>query len=310
MHGVTNRVFRNVFFAHFPGFDSAVAPFVLSVRGTPMKANHLKDLLAEQYCGIALVPQLLGNEADGFVDTAKALSEFGYREVNWNLGCPYPMVANKKRGSGLLPYPELIERFLEGVCSRLEVPLSIKVRLGRYDARELLALAPILNAFPLKKVIIHPRVGVQMYGGEVDLDSFAAAAAALRHEVVYNGDLKDPSAFAVLSARFPSVKEWMIGRWALSDPFLAARIKGLEIPADPFPALSAFHEDLYRAYRGHLFGPKHVLDKMKEIWSYLSLSFPDPEKTHRRISRSASLEAYEAAVAAAFSAGSSSAAGP
>ncbi len=111
------------------------------------------------------------------------LADAGYGEVDWNLGCPYPMVAGKKRGSGLLPYPEAIGEFLDRVCPRLGIGLSVKMRLGRYDARESAALAPVLNAYPLRKVTVHPRIGVQLYGGSVDLEGFAALAGSLRHPV-------------------------------------------------------------------------------------------------------------------------------
>jgi tRNA-dihydrouridine synthase len=300
LHGVTNRVFRNAYFRRFPGFDSAVAPFILAVRSAGLKGSHFKDLLPEHNAGIPLVPQVLGNDPESFVETAKALADFGYGEINWNLGCPYPMVANKKRGAGLLPYPDAIGSFLDAACARSALPISVKLRLGRYDAREILALAPVLNAHPLAKVIVHPRVGIQMYEGEVDLDGFAAAAALMSHEVVYNGDIRDAAVFASLRARFPFVSEWMIGRWALCDPFLPARIKGAAVPGDPVPALEAFHEDLYRSYRDCLSGPKHVLDKMKEIWWFLCRSVPDSGTALKKIERAKSLEAYEAAVRAAF----------
>jgi tRNA-dihydrouridine synthase len=139
------------------------------------------------------------------------------------------MVADKRRGSGLLPYPQAVDGFLDRVCSRLGIGLSVKMRLGRFDPREGEALAPVLNAYPLKKVIVHPRLGVQMYSGTVDLDGFSVLSGALRHPVGYNGDIKTEADFRKLSARFPGVAEWMIGRGALCDPFLPARIKGLPL---------------------------------------------------------------------------------
>lgn len=301
LHGVTTRVFRNAFFRHFPDFDGAVAPFILSVPRDAAREKHFRDLLPGADGTFPLVPQLLSNDAESFVQTAEVLAGYGYREVNWNLGCPYPMVADKKRGSGLLPFPGLIERFLETACARSALPVSVKVRLGRNDRAELLALAPVLNAFPLTKVIIHPRVGAQMYEGRVDLDGFSAAAAALRHPIVYNGDIRDAAVYASLAARFPSVGEWMIGRWAIADPFLPARIKGKPVPADAPARLRAFHDELRAEYRELLSGERHVLDKLKEIWGWLSESFPEPEEARKRIRRTGTPEAYERAVDAVFS---------
>ncbi|OHE65633.1 MAG: hypothetical protein A2413_07890 [Treponema sp. RIFOXYC1_FULL_61_9] len=300
LHGVTNCVFRNAFFSHFSGFDAAVAPFIPSVNAASVRETHFKDLLPPANSGIPLIPQILGNDADQFVATAKILKDFGYDEVSWNLGCPYPMVANKKRGSGLLPFPDLIEKFLEGACSRSALPISVKARLGRTERGELLRLMPVFNSFPLRRIVIHPRIATQMYEGEVDLDGFSEAAAESTHEVMYNGDIKDAATFASLQARFPSIGQWMVGRWALSDPFLASALKGAPPPADPVRVVRDFHDELLDGYRGILSGQKHVLDKMKEVWTFLGLSFSGSDRNLKRICKANTLEAYGTAVAAVF----------
>ena len=302
LHGVTNRIFRKAYFRHFSGFDGAMAPFIVAVKPEGLPERHFKDISPREDNGIRLVPQVLGNEAPGFVATARILADLGYDEVNWNLGCPFPVVANKRRGSGLLPFPDLVAKFLDEACAASALPISVKLRLGRRDPGELLALMPILNAHPLARIIIHPRVGIQMYKGEVDLEGFAAAAALSDHAVVYNGDIKDIRTFEALRSRFPSVREWMIGRWAISDPFLPARIKREPRVRDRLGVLRAFHDELYAGYREVLFGPAHVLDKMKEIWGLFGKSFPRAGRQLGRISQARSFEAYERAVDGVFAA--------
>ncbi|MBL8968724.1 MAG: tRNA-dihydrouridine synthase family protein, partial [Spirochaetaceae bacterium] len=238
------------------------------------------------------------------VATAKVLADLGYAEVNWNLGCPYPMVAKKSRGSGLLPHPDRIAAFFDAVCPRLGIALSVKLRLGRADRDEILRVMPILNAHPLSRVVLHPRLGVQMYKGEVDLEGFARAASLSTHRLGYNGDIKDLASFAAIRARFPAIQDFMIGRRAVADPFLAGRIKG-EAPAGDRPdAMRAFHEDLYRGYREILFGPGHVLDKMKEIWTYIGQSFGGVRPALEAIGRAKTLADYEAAAREVFARGS------
>lgn len=303
LHGVTGRVFRRAYLAAFPGFDSAMAPFILSVRVDRIKETHFKDLCPREEGGIPLVPQILGNDAEGFLATARVLADAGYPEVNWNLGCPYPMVADKGRGSGLLPFPDRITCFLDEVCPRLGPALSVKLRLGRRGAGEILALMPALNPYPLSRIILHARLGIQMYKGEVDLEGFGRAAALCAHRLAYNGDIKDPDTFRALGARFPGVQEWMIGRWALRDPFLAASLKGLAPPPEPLEAIRAFHAELYRSYRAILFGPAHVLDKMKEVWTYLGHNIQGAARELEALPRSKTLEAYEATVERIFAKG-------
>ena len=300
LHGVTNRVFRAAYFAHFSGFDEAFAPFILAVPTARMKGSHFKDFIPDPRLGVPLVPQLLGADPAGFLDCARAIADMGYGEVNWNLGCPYPMVAKKGRGSGLLPHPDRVDRFLDAVCPRLPLELSVKLRLGRADAAEILALMPVLNRYPLKRVIIHPRLGVQMYKGSVDIEGFSRAAAISAHPVGYNGDIADINTFRNLVARFPKVSEWMLGRGALWDPFLPAQIKGLPLHDDRVETLRAFHDDLFASYRAVLCGPAHALDKMKEVWSYLGHSFPQARRELDGIARAKSIDDYSRAVQALF----------
>ena len=301
LHGVTNRVFRRAYFRHFAGFDRALAPFVLAVRTDRMKENHFKDFIPDDALGVPVVPQLLGNDPEAFVESAKALGDFGYSEVNWNLGCPYPMVTKKTRGSGLLPHPERIARFLDAVCPRVRV--SVKLRLGLADPEEIIHLMPILNAYPLVRVIIHPRIGKQMYTGSVNLDGFERAASLCTHAVAYNGDIRDVKTFEALRQRFPLVREWMIGRWALYDPFLPGRIKGFNPEGDPLGVIRAFHDDIYESYREILCGPVHALDKMKEVWTYIGRSITVAPQTFEAIARAKTADAYARAVRSVFSEG-------
>jgi tRNA-dihydrouridine synthase len=301
LHGVTNRVFRNAYFRHFSGLGGAIAPFILAVHTSKAKPNHFKDLLPGPAAdgagsGIPLVPQLLGNDATSFVETAQVLAGLGYTEINWNLGCPYPMVENKQRGSGLLPFPDRVGRMLDAVCAIPGIEISVKLRLGRSDPLEIIRLMPILNDHPLRKVILHPRVGTQMYRGETNLDGFEAAAGLCRHALVYNGDIVSRAAYEKLKARFPGIEEWMIGRGAISNPFLPEEIMTGEVVGDRSARLLAWHDDLYRSYREVLSGPAHLLDKMKEIWGYLGSSFPGKSRQLERIARAKTLPSYEEAV--------------
>jgi len=301
LHGVTNRVFRRAYFAHFAGFDRALAPFVLAVRTDRMKENHFKDFIPDAAVSVPVVPQLLGNDPEAFVESAKALASFGYSEVNWNLGCPYPMVTKKTRGSGLLPHPERIARFLDDVCPFVQV--SVKLRLGLADPEEIIRLMPILNEYPLIRVIIHPRIGKQMYAGSVNLDGFERAARLCTRAVSYNGDITDAATFGALRRRFPFVREWMIGRWALYDPFLPGRLKGLAPVSAPLEIVREFHDDLYESYREILCGPAHALDKMKEVWTYIGRSIKIAPRAFEAIARAKSADAYERAVRTVFSEG-------
>lgn len=222
--GVTDRIYRTTFAQHFTGVDLSMAPFISSVQARSIKPSYLKDVLPENNLLLPVIPQILSNNSDDFLFLANKIFDLGFEEINWNLGCPSPTVVNKKRGSGLLPFPEVIDRFLERVIPQLTSRLSIKLRLGRYHVHEIEALLPIFDQYPLTELIVHPRLGAQLYSGGVDLDTFAQVLSQTRHRVVYNGDITKIDNFSTLRARFPLIDSWMIGRGLLADPFLAAKI--------------------------------------------------------------------------------------
>jgi len=275
--GITDFRYRRVFFSIFPGYDRAYAPFIKAVAG-PFAASHLKDLLAPPPEGVEVVPQVICNEADALVDTASRLADLGYREINVNMGCPFPMVANKKRGSGILPHPELIDRMLGGALPRCPIPVSVKLRLGRKSAEEMHAVLAVLNRYPLAELVLHPRTGVQMYEGEADLDRFGEFLSLSANPVAYNGDVMTQADWRARKDRFPSVSHWCLGRGALRNPWLAAELRGRPPEREErLAAIARFHDDYFRLQEERLGRNKQLLDIMKAVWSYLAWSLPDPE---------------------------------
>lgn len=284
IRGITDCHFRTLFQRHFPGFDSALAPFINPQRHSNFQPKQLKDLLPEENRELVVVPQLLHTDPVDFLHLANRLSELGYTRINWNLGCPAPTVTKKKRGSGLLPYPEEILAFLDQVMPRLPLALSIKTRLGLETREELLHLLPRLDDYPLEEIIIHGRLGRQMYRGETDREAFGLCLKQSRHPIVYNGDITSVEIFQELQEEFPAVNRWMLGRGALANPFLPGEIKGLET-ANRIERLQLFHHELYHRYRELLSGPAHLLGRMKQLWIYLSASFPPQHKSWKQLKK-------------------------
>ena len=297
LRGFTDYIYRNTFTRHFDGFDSAVAPFIPTVQADNFKPSHLKDVLPENNSAMPITPQIIGNNPDDFIPLAQRLFDLGYQTVNWNLGCPFPMVAKKKRGSGLLPYPMRIEAFLEKTIPSIPNRLSIKARLGRKNTDEIIKLMTIFNQYPLEEIIIHPRTGIQMYNGEPDLDTFEKCLKMAKHRIVYNGDICDMAGFKAISKRFKSVDLWMIGRGAISNPFLPAIIKtGEDNWTEKVNTFRLFYEDLFNQYQQIFSGPGHLLNRMKGFWTYFSKSFTTGNKIKKKIHRSHKLQRYQEVV--------------
>lgn len=292
LRGFTDAVFRNAFVRRFGGFDRALAPFVPTVGAPVVRDRLLRDLRPEDNRALPVEPQLLSNRPEDFLRMAARLRDLGYETVNWNLGCPFRMVAKKGRGSGLLPDPDRVDAFLDRVVPALSGRLSVKTRLGRYSAAEIDALLPVFNRYPLTELTVHPRTGAQMYDGRPDLDGFARCLAGSAHPVIYNGDIRSPRVLETLRARFPGVAGWMVGRGAVADPFLPMRLRGEPTPADAAERFREFHDRLEAAYGERLEGPGHLLGRMKSFWSYFGPSFVGGHALMKRVHRSPRMEAY------------------
>ena len=296
MRGITTMHYRQAFVRHFQGLDAEMAPFISTVNGEKINPRLLKDVLPENNSGLPLIPQLIGNKADDFVQMATALHDLGYDEINWNLGCPHKPIRRKRRGSGLLPHPGLVDAMLGQTCERSPCRISVKVRLGVADKSELTKLIPVLNRHPLSEVVVHPRTAEQMYTGTVDLDAFEEAFQALEHPVCYNGDIGSLAFFQTLEKRFPEVGRFMLGRGLLANPFLCEEIKNIPSRANRIERIGDFHDELVSRYEAVLHGDHPVLGKMKEFWTYQATHLSNGRKMFKKLKKSQHLATYKAIV--------------
>ena len=98
IRGITDSVFRTAFANIFGGFDRSIAPFVRMERGVLTK-GPFRDLQPEWNRALCTVPQILSRDPEEFLLIAERFGDLGYREVNWNIGCPFPMVTKKGAGA-------------------------------------------------------------------------------------------------------------------------------------------------------------------------------------------------------------------
>jgi tRNA-dihydrouridine synthase len=302
LQGFTDFRFRNAQNKIFGGIDTFYSPYIRLNGKMVIKPSYERDLLPENNLDLEVIPQVITNDADEFLFVAKYVRELGYKELNWNLGCPYPMVTKSGMGSGLISNPEKINNILHRAHTESDIIVSMKMRLGYENSEEILDVLPILDTYPIKNIAIHARIGKQLYKGGVNLDAFQICVDNTKHKLYYNGDITSVAKFHEMQQRFPTIDHWMIGRGLISNPFLPSMIKNntSEYPADKIELFSAFHDTLYAIYSESLSGSTHILLKMYHLWEYFSTTFSNPHKVLKKIKKAQSIRNYEAAVAEIF----------
>jgi tRNA-dihydrouridine synthase len=316
MEGVTGFIYRNTFARFFGGIDKYYTPFISPGEHRNFKSRELKDVLPDNNAGLNVAVQMLTNNAEHFIVTARKMMDFGYREVNLNLGCPSGTVVAKGKGAGFLSFPEKLDAFLDEIYSGLAdtgLDISVKTRIGRYEQDEFYELLDIYNKYPISELIIHPRVQKDMYKNTPRMEIFDYAVEHSKNPLVYNGDIctvEDYERFAghylknaenvpdepksdkernnkesdKESAKITAV---MLGRGLISNPGLAVQIVSGGCPDRS--TLKDFFDALVWAYRAEIPDEKNVVFKIKENLFYLVNLFEDKEEYWKKIRKSDNL---------------------
>lgn len=245
----------------------------------------MKEILPENNKGLTMVPQILTNKADGFLQLAKALEEYGYQEINLNLGCPSKTVVSKGKGSGFLAFPEELDRFLDEIFSGTDLKISIKTRIGKENPEEFGRILEIYNKYPLEELIIHPRVQADYYKNVPRMDVYREACGKSRNPLCYNGDLFTEEQIQDFREAFPQTEQVMIGRGILVNPGLVSG----ESTKEKF---REFHEKIVQGYLEWDMGDTNVLFRMKELWFYQIHSFSDPDRYAKKLRKTQKLSEY------------------
>lgn len=301
LEGITGWIYRGALRECFGGFDKYFVPFISPNQKGHFSSREKKDILPANNEGAYTVPQILTNNAEDFLRTAEKLEEYGYKEVNLNLGCPSRTVVTKGRGAGFLAFPERLEKFLDIIFQDCRLKISVKTRIGMEDGTEFADLLDIFNKYPMEELIIHPRLQKDFYKNTPDMEVFAAALEKSRNPLCYNGDIFTVEDYYRFQKEFPQVECIMAGRGVLADLALAREIRGGK-RADK-GELRRFHDLVYAGYCREMSGDRTVLYKMKEMWSYMAPLFSDYKKYAKKIKKCEKCAVYEQMIEEFFECG-------
>lgn len=305
MEEVTGYVYRNVYHAMFGDMDRYFTPFIAPTKKKILKTRERKEVAPENNQGMNVVPQILTNDTEQFLDTCNMLIGLGYHEVNLNLGCPAATVVSKKKGSGFLDDIGRLDQFFETVFEEIaalpeerKCRVSVKTRIGMEFPEEFEDIMEVYNRYPFSEIIIHPRLQKDYYQNHPNLDVFGEALKQSAHPVCYNGDIFTKEDYDTFCGRFPTVERVMLGRGVVTNPGLVREIRtGQTITTTE---LEEYHDRLYAGYREAMGSEKDALFKMKEVWSYLGKMFPESERELKKVRKANRPEEYQEAVRRVF----------
>ncbi len=288
LEGITTQIYRSVHAECFGFCDGYFAPFITPSDNERISRKGLRDVVPEKNEGQNLTVQVLTNRSDSFLKFARKVRMLGYREININLGCPFPRVVQKGRGAGMLQDKEELDRFLDGIFSSTDVSVSVKTRAGFDSGEEMESLMEVYNQYPISELTIHPRARENFYKGTPDMEAFSKAYKSAKMPVCYNGDIATVEDCEKIASLYPDLSGVMIGRGAIKNPAIFREIRG----GEPLKTeeLITFSDRLSDVYYEALGSEVFTLQKLKEIWGYMIEGYPEEAKIAKNIKKASTRE--------------------
>lgn len=279
LQGYTDSIFRKLHAEIFGGVDKYYTPFIRVERGD-FRKKDIRELPDETE--LCTIPQIIASTKPEDIEKMVAmLEEKGYKEVNINMGCPFPMIAKHGMGSGLLADKEAVKAMIKVLEAHPSMQFSLKTRLGYDNENQIFEMTDIINSFPFTEVTMHPRIAKDQYSGDINHQKFAEFAKVCKHPLIYNGDVTTLDDINKISTVSPTLKGIMIGRGLLMNPALASEYKNGVIMSDKEKKDKSKQliKKLFTQCEELMNGEEQSVAHVKAYFEYL---LPDIEKRNRK----------------------------
>lgn len=295
LQGYTDDVYRRVHYKLIGGVKNYYTPFVRVEVGA-VRSKDQRDIAPENNSGVPVVPQIIFNSRKEFEYLTDRVKSLGYKEIDLNMGCPFPLQARHGRGCGILAHPDIVSDIIEGIKEHNDTIFSVKMRLGRDNSSECDKIIELLNNVQLKHITVHPRTGIQQYKGTVDYDAFERIYTQSRNPIIYNGDIVTLEDIKRIENKYPQIKGIMLGRALLGAPSLAVEYANDKqwSNSERIALMLKMHDALMAEYSRILKGDTQMLNKMRTFWEYSEALLG--RKPYKKVMKSGNLKNYLAAV--------------
>ncbi len=295
IQGFTDDVYRRVHHKIAGGVKYYYTPFVRVEVGI-IRSKDVRDIAPDNNNGVPVVPQIIFNSRKEFEYLVNRVEALGYKQIDLNMGCPFPLQARHKRGSGILSHPDIVESIIEGIKEHETLQFSVKMRLGWDNNSECERIIELLNGVDLQHITLHPRTGQQQYKGSVDMEKFRYVYEMSNNPIIYNGDIQSLNDIRKLEQEFPRLKGVMIGRGLLGCPSMAIEYQQQNewTTSQRIALMLDIHNSLMDEYSRILHGDTQMLNKMRTFWEYTESLLG--RKPYKKIMKSGNLKNYLNAV--------------
>ena len=295
LQGYTDAIYRTIHNKVFGGINCYYSPFIRLEKGE-VRQKDIKDILPENNENINLVPQIIVNSNEEFLKLTESVCNLGYKRIDINMGCPFPLQTKKGRGAALLQNTKHLEDIVESINSINDIDFSIKMRLGMDSAEDAKGALEIINKAKLHHITIHPRIAKQQYKGEIDYQTFDYIYQNCLHPIIYNGDILSQEDIYNIINIYPKIEGIMIGRGLLAKPYLAMELnKTIRLSvSERLSMIMKLHDAIYDHYSSVMQGEHQLLLKMKTFWEYLDEEIG--KKPYKAIKKSVNIKKYELAI--------------
>lgn len=283
--GITDRPFRRIVREFSP-----CAPMVTEMISCHSLVGAHKNCLRnfDDYSDEGAVgAQIFGADADLMADAARILQDYGARWIDINMGCPVPKVATRANaGAHLMRDHKLAGCIMKSVVGAVQIPVSIKTRLGWDDAhRDWRDLIDIAADSGVKFATLHGRTRAQLYLGPAVLPDVSDAPIP----IVANGDIK--TAEDVKRVEELGYSGAMVGRGMLGAPWILSQICGGMRPENVGDIVLRHLE-----YAIEYYGEKTAVPMFRKHAAWYSAGMPNSSEFRIKVNQIADADVLKVAI--------------
>lgn len=296
IQGHTDAPYRHFHRIVYGDHTCYYTPFI-RLENDSLRQRDIKDLVSPMNDGCRFIPQIIFRDCKELTALTALIRGKGFRAIDLNMGCPFPLQTGHGRGAATVADKELCEAVARTVEENPDITFSVKIRLGLTDPTEWNTLLCELNKVRLSHITVHPRVARQQYGGDIDFDQFRRILEESHNPVIYNGDIKTPDDIEETIKRLPGISGIMCGRGLLGRPSLIAEyLSGKEWNHEErIDKMLDFHRKLLDHYSANLCGDSQIISKIKPFWEYTETEIG--RKAWKAVKKATNIAKYHSAVA-------------